>query len=239
MKTLRDLLLVIVVAVLAPPVYAAVNEADISGAYYAGDLDALVAMRDELDTSVAEDVLLSAYLDWRLGSTYMGMGKEEAADETLGRAQETLETLVEQTPDSAEAWALLSSTLGMRIGISPMTRGFRYGSRSDAAIERALELEPGNPRVLLIDAISLLNKPSLFGGDRDEAMQQLDRALAEIAANGTGRFGWGKADIYTWRGIAQQREGNAAEAAQSFDEALVVVPSYRWVEQLRASVNVD
>ena len=102
-----------------------------------------------------------------------------------------------------------------------------------------MELEPGNPRVLLIDAISLLNKPSLFGGDREEALARLDRALDEIAANGTGRFSWGKADIYTWRGIAHQREGNTADAVQNFDEALVVVPSYRWAEQLRASVNVE
>ncbi len=239
MKTFRDLVLVTVVAILTQPVYAAISEVDISNAYYNGDFDALTSMRAELDESIASDALLAAYLDWRLGSIYFGMGKEKLADEVLGRAQDTLEALVEKTPDSAEAWALLSSTLGMRIGIRPMTRGFVYGSRSDAAIERAMQLEPGNPRVLLIDAIALLNKPSLFGGNRDEALARLDSALEQIAANGTGRFSWGKADIYTWRGIAHQREGNAADAAQNFDEALVVVPSYRWAEQLRASVRID
>ncbi|MEM1176351.1 MAG: hypothetical protein AAGA33_06370 [Pseudomonadota bacterium] len=239
MKSCKTLLLCVALSLLASPVAAAVNETDISNAYYAGDLDALEAMRAELNQSVNSETLLAAYLDWRLASVHYGMGREDIADQTLERAQTTLEGLVETSPDSAEAWALLSSTLGMRIGIRPMTRGFTYGMRSDAAMDKARELEPQNPRILLIDAIALLNKPSLFGGDRDEAIAKLDRALAEIAANGTGRFSWGKADIYTWRGIALQRQGNDAEAAQSYDEALVVVPSYRWVQQLRANVDID
>ncbi|MEM6513958.1 MAG: hypothetical protein AAF660_13175 [Pseudomonadota bacterium] len=224
---------------IALPAAAAVSEADINNAYYTGDLDALEAMRGELNESVASESLLAAYLDWRLASVQYGLGNEDVADATLERAQTTLEALLEQSPNSAEAWALLSSTLGMRISIRPMRRGFTYGMRSNAAMKRATELEPQNPRVLLIDAIALLNKPSLYGGDREEAMQKLDQALSEIAINGTGRFEWGKADIHTWRGIALQRQGNAAEAAQSFDEALVVVPSYRWAQQLRASVSID
>ena len=61
MKSLRDLVLVTIVAVLTQPVYAAVSEVDITNAYYAGDLDALTGMRAELDESIPGDALLAAF----------------------------------------------------------------------------------------------------------------------------------------------------------------------------------
>ena len=226
-------------ALVADSALALVTEDDINRAYYQSNAAQLEKLRTELDESNAADAVLAGYIDWRLASIRLGEGDEDGADAVLERGQATLERLVEAAPDRAEGWALLSTTLGMRIGMSPMMRGMRYGPAADAAIEKALELEPDNPRVLVIHGIGLLSKPSLFGGDEDGALEALDAALASVASNGTGRYAWGEADAYVWRGIAHKKAGRLDAATRDFNQALVVVPSYTWAKHLLGNVDAD
>lgn len=226
-------------ALIADTACASVTEDDVNRAYYQSDTAILETLRANLNEEFADEALLAGYVDWRLASIHVRTGNEDAADDALERGQATLEKLVEKIPEDAEGWALLSSTLGMRIGIRPMTRGFRYGRAADAAIGRALALEPANPRVLLIDGIGKLSKPALFGGNTEGAIAALDHALASVAANGTGRYLWGEADAYVWRGIAHDRAGKPEAAIQDFDQALAAVPSYEWAKVLRDNVDTD
>jgi len=221
---------------IAGPAFGLVIEDDINAAYYANDAGALEELRAELDTTSASDAYLAAYIDWRIAGIQTGQGDDKAADKALKRGQIVLEELVEQTPESAEAWALLSTTYGMRIGIKPM-RGMTLGRKSNAAIDKAMALEPSNPRVLLVYAIGKLNTPALWGGGFDEAMDAIDRSLESIATQGSGRYAWGEADAYIWRGIAEQRDGNAAAAAENFQRALAAEPDYSWAAALSANVE--
>lgn len=113
------------------------------------------------------------------------------------------------------------------------------GRKADAAIDKAMSLEPDNPRVLVIYAIGKLNTPALFGGGHEKAIEALDRAIASLASNGPGRYAWGEADAYIWRGIAEQRKGKLDKAAADFDSALNAVPSYGWAHALRENVYSD
>ena len=220
-------------------VLAAVTEDDVNDAYYGSNANALERLHDAIDSSAPEGAFLAAYIDWRLGSLHIGSGNETAADASLERGQATLESLVEAAPEHAEAWALLASTIGMRIGISPVSRGVRYGAASNSAMEKAVALAPHNPRVLLLDAIGELNTPALFGGSKSQAVDKLNRALEIFAATGSGDYQWGEADAYVWRGIAAQRAGEAEAAAADFDRALAVEPRYGWAEYLRSNVGTE
>lgn len=218
---------------------SAVTEEEVNDAYYHGNTAALETLHEAIDHAVPEGAYLAAYLDWRLGSLHIGSGDQEAADASLKRGQATLESLVETTPEHAEAWALLASTIGMRIGISPITRGARYGAASSSAMDKALALAPNNPRVLLLDAIGELNTPSLFGGSKNRAFDKLNRALEIFAATGSGDYHWGEADAFVWRGIASQRAGETDAAAIDFERALAIEPRYGWAEHLRSNVGSD
>ncbi len=239
MTTILRLTLIIVVLMATNAALALVAEDDINRAYYAADVSALEGIRSKLNEEEADEAYLAAYVDWRLAGIHASRADEDAVDAVLERGQATLEDLIERAPDSAEGWALLSSTYGMRIGIRPMIRGMTMGGKADRAIERAMQLEPQNPRVLIIYAIGKLNTPAMFGGSHDEAVEALEQALAILAANGPGRYSWGEADAYIWRGIARQREGNLEQAAADYDAALNAVPSHGWAELLRANVYTD
>ncbi len=239
MNTALRTTLVFAALLLADAAFALVSEGEINRAYYASDVAELEEIRTELNEDDPNDAYLAAYIDWRIASIHMSFADADAADTALERGQSTLEALVERVPDSADSWALLSTTYGMRIGIKPMSRGMSMGGKADRAIERALRLEPENPRVLVIYAIGKLNTPALFGGGRDAALEALDGAIASVSANGTGRYAWGEADAYVWRGIARQRQDDLESAAADFDAALDAVPSYGWAEHLRANVYAD
>ena len=64
-------------------------------------------------------------------------------------------------------------------------------------ISRALQLAPGNPRVLLIDAISDYQLPPSSGGNKERALTKLRAAVAAFEAErrDTERLpGWGAAE---------------------------------------------
>jgi tetratricopeptide (TPR) repeat protein len=232
-----QILLLLGTLIVIPDAYAVVTEDDINRAYFAGDTGRLESLNGEIASDGTNEAMLRGYLNWRLGSIYLGSGEEEKADTALARAETALERAVDIVPDSAESWALLANTLGMRIGIKPIVRGMRYGARADEALETALQLEPENPRVLLIDAIGKVNKPALFGGDLDDAIGALDTALEVFENTGSGSYAWGLSDAYVWRGIANSRSGNPEAARQDFDRALEITPGYEWARMLKQRVD--
>ena len=209
-------------------------ERELTAAYHASDTEKLEKLRENQPSGY-----LSAYLDWRLGSVLFGRGEVDAADAVWQRAQSTLEKLVAREPDSGEAWALYSSTLGMRIGVRPGTRGMKMGAASGKAGKRALKLEPGNPRVLLIIGVNKYNTPLLFGGGVKKAIRYLNKSLESWESGGSGSYDWGQTDTYVWRGQAYLRAGKEAAACIDFARALEIAPGFRWAQDLWAQSGCE
>lgn len=130
-----------------------------------------------------------------------------------------------------ETYALLASATGSMIGDS-MMRGIRYGMRASRAEERAEELGPDNPRVLLLRAVSAWYKPSAFGGGEDKARTLLQRALTSFATDNPPRPlpQWGHAEAYAWLGQMELKGGNRAAARAAYDKALALAPGFAWVQ---------
>lgn len=156
--------------------------------------------------------------------------QEQALDDAIGH----LEAAVERAPKRAEAHALLSGLYGWMAG-QGMISGMRYGPKASRAMERAKELAPKNPRVVLIDAISTFNKPGAFGGDKAEALKGFERAarlFQEENVGGPLQPNWGHAEAYAWTGIAHLKADRKAQARQAFERALEINPDYGWVRDV-------
>ena len=61
--------------------------------------------------------------------------------------------------------------------------GHDLGPRANAALDRASEIDSGNPRVLLLQGVSAFNTPAMFGGGTNKAEQFLRRSLERFAVN--------------------------------------------------------
>lgn len=157
---------------------------------------------------------------------------EDRTEQFMDDAQTHLERAVELRPEWAEAHALLSAIYGRKAG-QGMISGMRYGPKAGNAMQRAKELAPDNPRVILVDAISLYNTPSMFGGDKQKAVGRLQAAIDRFEAttpNDPLAPQWGHADAYAWLGTAHLDAGRPDAAKQALENALDVRPDYAWVK---------
>ncbi|MGE5838038.1 MAG: tetratricopeptide repeat protein [Acidobacteriota bacterium] len=170
-----------------------------------------------------------AYAGWRLSTNPAVSGRER--DDLLDDAEERLKTAVKVDPKFAEGYALLSGVYGLKISVSPMS-GILLGPRSGGAIDRAEQLEPDNPRVLLSRGIGKFNTPAMFGGSIKDAEACLRRAIDRFAVESPAKPfpAWGRFDAHAWLGQVLAKRGDKAAARAEYERALEVAPKSGWVQ---------
>jgi tetratricopeptide (TPR) repeat protein len=204
-----------------------------------GDLTQLreaAALVERALTAFPDDPLLLHYLGYaRYREATLMQGKKhdskeyrsllEAADSLLERSASKLQL--------AETYALRSSVLGQLIGSNPL-RGMTLGPPSSAAMERAVELGPNNPRVWLLRGIGAMFTPSMFGGGLDKAEEYLTRSLALFPNDDPDppMPAWGHAEAYIWIGQLHKRRNRIDDARQAYTRALELEPDNGWVKHV-------
>ncbi len=201
-------------------------------AVVSADADALVGLRDELgspDATTEPSTLYTlGYLDWRLANLLDGKERKRYALE----AQKALERLLEQSPQDAEALALLGSVYGTRI--TGWLSGMSLGRKAGAALREAADLAPDNPRVALQNGVSAFFSPRAFGGGLERAETLLRHALDLYAREPADQAwpDWGHADAWAWLGQVLADKGDLPGARAAYARALELEPDYLWVRDL-------
>ena len=202
----------------------------------AGDLDAMYAARATFERALADTSLAAwghyyiALADYRIAGLLEGESKDPS--EHLNAAVEHLKKATEIDPQSAEAHALLSSVYGWQIGLSPM-KTMILGPKVGKASQKAKQLAPDNPRVVLSAAISDFNTPKMFGGSKEKGLQGFQRAaelFAQEEPTDPIQPVWGHREAYAWLGIAYQGQGELESARAAFEKALAIDPDFGWVK---------
>lgn len=207
----------------------------------------VMAIRDGIDQAVlrGDDELLAGYKqqladakgDWAVYyRAYIALRRSQftatpkkVAKKQLNDCIDTLARLLERRPDMSEAYALQANCYGSSVRFYRLRAPAR-GSKANKAIEQALKLDSGNPRVLLQNAQSLAYRPAFFGGDKEKAMQQLQLA-AELFVNWRSPDPeapvWGEAEIWLTIGRLHGEAGDSAQARAALEKALDIAPNYR------------
>lgn len=121
----------------------------------------------------------------------------EAKDNLLNSAQELLDkAMVTQTKES-ELWVLQALVYQGRIMVNPMGRGMKYSQKVYEALDSAEKLNAKNPRCFYLRGQNLFNTPKMFGGGKDAAKPNLEKAH-ELFSNQEAQSPllpeWGKLD---------------------------------------------
>jgi tetratricopeptide (TPR) repeat protein len=119
----------------------------------------------------------------------------------LEPARSLLNQAVERDTQFAEAWASLAGTLYVMPAYFPDAAPELY-RESAAAAARALALLPEQP-----DALAVRSRLAADGGEREQALALIERALARDPNN---------ANSWMWKGLAQLEVGHVAAARESF-----------------------
>lgn len=216
----------------APPEVAGRVERAVSH----GNLDDLRAVRalllaqmesDETD-GVRYDV---AYVGWRIAQLLQEDSKKKAK-KLLKESQRYLDTILKESEEDAEVWALRGSVIGDRI--TGMFSGMFLGPKAGGSLERAAELAPDNPRVALQRGIGWFFTPKAFGGGMENAEWELRRAKGLFDEEPPGKPwpNWGRVDALVWLGQVLVETGEYAEARLIYEEALEFTPGHAWITEV-------
>lgn len=210
------------------------NRAALDSSVSRGDAAAIAAVRQELAGLAAANPSNGLVLHY-LGYAWY---REATLGETANRkpALDSAETVLTRSALAlplAETHALLSTVVGQQIGSSPwkaMLRGSRIGSE----IEKALELDPGNPRVALQQGINAFYAPAAFGGGMKRALAALERAIVLFPRHEPRALfpRWGHAEAWAWLGRTRARAGDSSGARAAYDSALAIDSTYTWVARV-------
>ena len=100
--------------------------------------------------------------------SYVIAGHQEAhitkKDPYFDKAQQFLDRAFKLAPDESELYALQAFIYPGRMVVDPMGRGMELMGALNRALDKAIGLNPENPRPYYLRAITLLNMPEDFGG---------------------------------------------------------------------------
>jgi len=124
------------------------------------------------------------------------------------------EALVKRHPGCADAHAWKGFNMGMLAGSAKGMDAARYGLGANAAYAKALELDPKNVLAWLGKGTAKLYTPKMFGGDVDEAIKLLNKAI------GFSKDHRMTSEILLFLGRAYAKKGDTAKARDAFSRAL-------------------
>jgi hypothetical protein len=81
------------------------------------------------------------------------------------------------SPNNSEIYTIEAQIASARIGVSPMTRGQKYGGIAADLREKAKALDKTNPRPYYLEGTADFYTPAMFGGGKDKAKPVFQKAL--------------------------------------------------------------
>ncbi len=242
MKTKQLILSLALTALMASSLRAetgtAALERKIEQVFYRADATLATGVENELTTALQAEPKSSALLYYRGFFDYAKtslLHRDKADKKILRAALEAAEVKLKDVkgqPWQAEAEALRGMISGQLISVRGGASAMSLGPKMAELTTGALESQPNSPRAKICRAVSYLNSPAMFGGDKKQAMLLFNAAVStyETAATKTGELSWGKAYSYAWLAQAKFQNGDAAGAREAANQALEIEPAYGWVK---------
>ena len=91
-------------------------------------------------------------------------------DQYLDQAQKYLDQAMVIDPKESELHMLQGFLYPSRINVDPMNRGMTYIGKMNNSLDKALELNPDNPRVYYLRATMMHHTPEAYGGGASKAL---------------------------------------------------------------------
>jgi hypothetical protein len=129
-----------------------------------------------------------------LMSANTGKQDNDTKDVIFDKAMSFAENADKIRPGNSEILALQSYIVFMKVSLAPQARAMTLIPKSGALVEKAIAVDPENPRALLVKGQNLFYTPEAFGGGKAKAKEVLTRAAEkfEAAKNVDLMPSWGK-----------------------------------------------
>jgi hypothetical protein len=101
---------------------------------------------------------------------------EDKKDVMADKAIELIDNVSKIRPTESELFTLSGFADMAKLSAKPMQRGMTYMSKIRESMNKAMELNPKNPRPMYLLGLLTYNTPEMWGGGKDKAMPQLKEA---------------------------------------------------------------
>jgi len=101
-------------------------------------------------------------------------------DAYLDQAQKYLDQAMTIEPNESELYMLQGFLYPSRINVDPMNRGMLYIGELNKSLDKALELNPDNPRVFYLRATIIHHTPEAYGGGAVKALPLYETAVQKF-----------------------------------------------------------
>lgn len=122
------------------------------------------------------------YCAYGIGRMSYLLTDKTQVDPMLDRAQALIEKADSLQKDNSEIYTVKSFILSARIMVDPMSRGAQFGPQSGVLLDKAIQLNPENPRPYMMKGNAALYTPVAFGGGKDKAAALLETAIEKYKA---------------------------------------------------------
>ena len=193
------------------------------------DAIALVTQLEAPATLPGMKEYYAAYGYWKLAQ--IQTDSKTAARGTISKATQACEKqaglAIAQDRRMAEAHAIAAACAGLAPGLTSS------GCAKSRSLRTALELDPANPRVMLIDV--LCTRAGSNPGAETEKLRTLLAAFEASPPSRPGKPDWGQAEALVLLGENYLQRGDALAARDAIERALILAPDYRKAQELLQS----
>jgi hypothetical protein len=161
----------------------------------------------------------------------------DAAVKALPKVPVGLDDSPEARLQRAENYTLATACAlaGREMSSLPLLGG-RIGSR----IDEAVQLEPKNPRVRLVEALAAYERAGKDAAAKSAAVAKL-RAVTQMfeaaRAGPSTTPEWGAADAYAFLGRVLLEQRDVVGAREALERALLIAPDYAMARQLMSQIT--
>lgn len=128
-----------------------------------------------------EPYYYSAYC--KIMAAFMEQDKDKV-DAILDPAEADLNAALAIDSKNSEVYTIQAMLYQARISVS-FTRGMKFSGMANESIEKAIVMNPANPRAYFIKGQNIFHTPSMFGGGAENAKPQFEKAMALFNAQDT------------------------------------------------------
>ncbi|PSK81307.1 tetratricopeptide repeat protein [Prolixibacter denitrificans] len=157
--------------------------------------------------------------------------KKKEAKQRIEKTMATLDEAIIQYPDSAKLYTLIAALIGYQIGLKPWKAPW-LGPQSQENIELAKKLDPKEPSVWFEEGNSYFFRPAIFGGSRETAIRNYEKAWKLINAEPDAKKNWFYYYVGAWLSNAYLEENRKKEANNLLKELLTEAPDFKWVSEV-------
>jgi len=164
------------------------------------------------------------YTAWLIGAE-----KYDTAEEYIDKSEEIIDKLLDESPENATLLAYKGAYIAFTIGISSL-KAIYLGPKSMKYINRSIELDSANIQGNIEKGNSMYYRPSVFGGNKAEAIEYYEKAVESFEKQGLVVNNWMYINTMTALGQAYEATDQIQLAKLCYEKIIRIFPNFMWVE---------